>query len=401
MVKAAPPPPQGPQPRPGPRPGPGPRQGVTERRARAPGRVNLIGEHTDYTGGLALPMAIDMGTEVTFRPDGSRRLELRSDAEPGAAIVDVGAGAEPGAAIVAVGARPVATSAAAGHPIPGWARYVAAVAAAVGLGRAWPAPEANGMGGTGEVRTALPLGAGLSSSAALEVALALALGDDRRGTALALACRSAEEAACGVPCGVMDQLASVEGVAGHALLVDCATLAITPVPLPEGVEVVVVHSGQSRRLAGSAYALRRSECEMAQALIGPLRRARPHDAAAIADPVLRRRARHVITENARVLALVEALASSDLSVAGAIMAESHASLAGDFEASAPVVDELVARLGARPGVHGARLTGGGWGGCVVALAEPGAIVPGPPGATGLPGPAWVVRAGPGATVAVS
>ena len=314
--------------------------------AWAPGRVNLMGDHTDTTGGLVLPMAIDRGTTVTGRRGGDS-VELRSANEDEPARVRLG-GADPAKAT------------------PPWARYVAGVVAEIG-------PAA---GFSGTVSTTLPIGAGLSSSAALEVALALALGATDDPVTLARRCQRAEQRASGVPCGIMDQLASAAGVAGAALRIDCHLLSVAPVPLPEGVDVVVVHSGVARTLAGSAYAERRAQCEAAETVIGPLRSARPGSEAALADPVLRRRARHVLTENARVSAVVTALAQGDLAAVGAAMVESHASLRDDFEVSTPTVDALVERLTATPGVHGARMTGGGFGGCVVAMTEPGALAEG-------------------------
>ena len=315
-------------------------------RAHAPGRVNLIGDHTDYTGGLVLPMAIDRGTTVELDRIGEWVVLLSSD-QPEPAVVDLGV------------AFPQRVE-------PAWARYVAGVVAEL-------RPE---VGGAGTVRTTLPVGAGLSSSAALEVSVALALGFEGSPTELALACQRAEQASSGVPSGVMDQLASAAGVEGAALLIDCSSLDLTPVALPGDVEVVVVHSGQSRTLAGSGYAERRAQCEAAEALIGPLRTATLEAAEAIEDPVLRRRARHVVTENARVRAVAAALPAGDLAAVGEAMAESHASLRDDFEVSTPVVDALVERLAAAPGVVGARMTGGGFGGAVVVLVRPGTDVAG-------------------------
>jgi galactokinase len=312
---------------------------VTTVRAFAPGRVNLIGDHTDYTGGFALPMAVEWGTTVEVERGGPA-VELVSGVEPEAARVPLDV-ADP---------RSVT---------PAWARYVAGVVAVL-------RPD---VGGVGTVRTTLPVGAGLSSSAALEVAVALALGFDGEPLALALACQRAEHVASGVPSGVMDQLASVAGVEGHALLVDCTSLLVTPVPVPAGVDIVVVHSGQARTLAGSAYAVRRAECEAAAAILGPLRQASEADVARLGDPLLRRRARHVVTENARVLAFAACLRAGDVAGAGRLMVASHASLAGDFDVSTDALDALVGELRATPGVYGARLTGGGFGGCVVALAD--------------------------------
>jgi galactokinase len=325
--------------------------------AFGPGRVNLIGEHTDTTGGLALPMAIHLGTTVAGERGGGR-VVLRSDAEmePADMPLDVD--------------DPASVS-------PGWARYVAGVVAEL-------RPS---VGFTGTVSTTLPIGAGLSSSAALEVALALALGAAGGPQAVAQACQRAEQRASGVPCGVMDQLASVAGVAGHALLLDCRSLDVTPVPIPDDVEIVAVHSGQPRSLAGSEYGERRAAVEAAERIVGSLRDVAVGALDALEDPVLRRRARHVVTENQRVRDFADALRAGELEGAGRLMAESHASLRDDFEVSTPRLDELCAELGARPGVFGVRLTGAGFGGCVVALTRPGALDVG-----------WALRPSAGATV---
>ena len=328
--------------------------------AHAPGRVNLIGDHTDYTGGWALPMAVDRGTTVELERGGAT-VELRSadDPEPACVPIDV--------------ADPAAVR-------PAWARYVAGVVAVL-------RPPA---GGRGRVGTTLPLGAGLSSSAALEVAVALALGFDGTPLELALACQRAEQLAWGTRTGILDQLASAAGVAGHALLIDCAALVVEPVPLPGDVAVVVADTGQRRSVATSAYAERRAQCEAAEAVIGPLRAASSADVASLDDAVVRRRARHVVTENARVLDFAAAVRAGDLAGAGRLMAESHASLRDDFEVSTPALDALVERLAATPGVYGARLTGAGFGGCAVALADPAS-----------PAPGWRLRAAAAATVTVT
>jgi galactokinase len=329
--------------------------------AIGPGRVNLIGDHTDYAGGLVLPMAIDLATTVTGKRGGDR-VVLTSASEPHPAVVPIDVEDPPSVA-------------------PSWARYVAGVVAEL-------RPE---VGFTGEVTTTLPVGAGLSSSAALEVAVALALGFDGPPLALAETTQRAEQRASGVPCGIMDQLASAAGVAGHALLIDCHALTVTPVALPDGIEVRVVHSGEARSLAGSAYAERRAAVELAEADLGPLRLLRdPAAADALRDPVIARRARHVISENERVRTVAAALPLGDLEAIGAAMAASHASLRDDFEVSTPTLDALVDRLAATDGVIGARLTGAGFGGCVVALARPGAIEEG-----------WRVRGAAGAAASVS
>jgi galactokinase len=314
--------------------------------AFAPGRVNLIGDHTDHTGGLVLPMAIGMGTTVTGERGGDH-VELHSHHDAGLARVAL-AGPGPAAAM------------------PSWARYVAGVVAELG-------PTT---GFTGEVTTTLPIGAGLSSSAALTVSVALALGADP-GDPLELArlCQRAEQRALGVPCGIMDQLISIAGVEGAALVIDTGSATWEPVTVPAGVEVVIVDSGERRALAASGYAAVRDRCVAAHQLVGDLKRAAPTAWEAIADPSIGRAARHVIGENRRVLAMARALRDADPVTAGRLMGESHQSLA-QLGVSTPRLDELVTRLGSLTGVFGARLTGAGFGGCVVALTEPGAVAEG-------------------------
>ena len=315
---------------------------------RAPGRVNLIGDHTDYTGGMVLPMTIDRWTEI--RGVASDTITLHSDDEPQPAVL---------------GLRlddPQAVT-------PAWARYVAGVVVEL-------QPPT---GITGTVVTDIPIGAGLSSSAALEVAVALALGFDGDALSLAQLCRRAETRASGVPCGIMDQLVIAAGVANHALLIDCGDLTIEPVRIPDDVEIVV-HFVSHRTLAGSAYADRVAECSAASDVIGPLRSATMGDSVSITDPVVRARAQHVISENQRVRDFASALAAGDLGAAGALMVASHDSLRDRFHTSTPTMDAAVRGLIGRSGVYGARMTGGGFGGCVVALAEPGACTDG-----------WLVR----------
>ncbi len=310
-------------------------------RVRAAGRVNLIGDHTDYTEGLALPIAIDRYTEIDAEP--SDRFQLRS-----AGFDD--------AADFAIGTDP--------DELGGWPRYVAAVADEVGATR----------GLTGTVVSDIPEG-GLSSSAALEIALALALGFEGSATELAALCQRAERRATGVPTGIMDQLCIASARAGHGTLIDCRTLEIEHVPVPDDV-AITVELVAPRTLVGSEYAARHDECMRAAAAIGPLRDADPRAAGAISDPVLRRRARHVTTENRRVPAFADALRSGDFATAGAIMTEGHRSLRDDFENSTPAMDQAVDQLVATPGVYGARMTGGGFGGSLVVLSEPDAAVPG-------------------------
>jgi galactokinase len=320
---------------------------------RAPGRVNLIGDHTDYTGGMVLPMTIDRWTEIRGIP--ADTIALQSADEPQTAHLDLQI------------EDPQAVE-------PHWAKYVAGVVA-----------EMQPYGGiAGTVATDIPIGAGLSSSAALEVAVALALGFDGDALALAQLCRRAEIRASGVPCGIMDQLVIAAGVAGHALLIDCGDLTIEPVRIPDDVEIVVQFVAH-RVLVASAYSQRVAECATAEELIGPLRTAELHDTLSIADPAIRARAQHVIGENQRVRDFAEMFRSGDLHAAGSLMMASHNSLRNLYVASTPVMDAAVETLSKQPGVYGARMTGGGFGGCVVALTEPGALADG-----------WVVRAVDGA-----
>ncbi len=332
--------------------------------ARAPGRVVLIGDHTDYTGGLVLSMAIDRFTEVTGHPGGDRlRLRSHDDAE----ALDI--------ALPTPDPRAVQ---------PAWGRYCAAVAHEI----AQHSSSAAAIGGfTGTVSTTVPIGAGLSSSAALEVATALALGADPEPLGLAQLCQRAEHRATGLPSGILDQLTSICGVEGHALRLDCNTLERTPVALSDRAQVQVRFVAH-RRLVGSPYAERVAQCAAAEAIIGPLRLADAALLDRLEDTVVRRRARHVISENERVRAFAAALEHDDLGTAGSIMVDGHRSLRDDFDTSTAEMDRAVDDLCAVRGVYGARMTGGGFGGCVVALTEPGVHIPG----------AWVVRAAAGAAV---
>ncbi len=329
---------------------------VTSVHVFAPGRVNLIGDHTDYTGGLVMPMAVDRYTEIVGVRGGDR-VRLRSFDEP-----------EPVDLPLRIDDPQNAT--------PSWARYVAGVIAEL-------APDG---GFEGTVSTDIPIGAGMSSSHALQVAVALALGFDGATTDLALLTQRAENRSSGVPTGIMDQLSIVSGVRGHALMMDCGALTVQPVPLPPEAEVVVQFIAH-RTLVGSAYADRVAECAAVEQRIGPLRTATPEQAQGIDDPLLRMRALHVTTENQRVRDFAVALQAVDLAEAGRLMRDSHESLRLLYETSTPVMDAAVEQLCATPGVYGARMTGGGFGGCVVALTEPGALSQG-----------WVVQAVDGARV---
>ena len=342
------------------------------RRAVGPGRVNLIGDHTDYNSGLALPMAIDRGVTVSFRPSDRSTLSVTSSAFPGDEAIAVALDPDPNDQAVA-------------WPEPAWARLVAAMAT---LAR--PAT-----GGTLAIESNLPVGAGLSSSAALAVALAEVFGVTGDPVAVARLCQEAEHR-IGVPVGLMDPLVCAGGRAGHAMLIDFGTLDMRPVRVPDDAELVVVDSGQRRTLVGSAYAARVAECEAAALVVGPLGRCGPDDLSGLRDPVLRRRARHVVSECARVRDTASALARDDLAAAGTLLSDSHRSLAGDFAVSTRRLDELVAELRSRPGVLGARMTGAGFGGCVVALGLAGSF-----DADTWPTPAWRVRASDGTVPARS
>ncbi|CAB4873317.1 unannotated protein [freshwater metagenome] len=323
---------------------------------RAPGRVNLIGDHTDYTGGLVLPMTIDRWTVIEgTHHDGP--IELTSANEPVPLSLPL----------------PVRDPA---TVEPSWGRYVAGVAAEIG---------ASARSIRGHVSTTIPVGAGLSSSAALEIATALALGFQGDAVSLAQLGRRAEHRASGVPCGIMDQLCIAAGIADHALLIDCDALTVDPIPLPEDVEIVVQFIAH-RTLVGSEYADRVNECAAAEAAIGPLRLATAADVGRITDHVVRQRAQHVVNENQRVRDFSAALGAGDLVGAGRLMVESHNSLRDDFATSTPVMDRAVEAMCATPGVYGARMTGGGFGGCIVAMTRPGAVSAG-----------WVVQAVHGAT----
>ena len=309
--------------------------------ARAPGRVNLIGDHTDYTGGLVLPMAIDRHTTIEFeRSDDVLATSSNFDGEVRFDLPVVDAAAVQ----------------------PAWGRYIAGVAAAMSGRNMTP------RGFTGAVATTVPIGGGLSSSAALEVAAALAFGINTDATTIAAVCRRAEHLATNVPCGIMDQLTSVAGVRDHALLIDCHSLDVTPIRIPESLAVWVVEIS-SRTLDGSEYPARVAQCAVAEREIGPLRLADAQSANRIVNPVVRARARHVVTENERVRQFAEALMAGDFRAAGQLMIASHASLRDDFATSTTQMDAAVEHYSQVPGVYGVRMTGGGFGGCIVVLAD--------------------------------
>ena len=335
--------------------------------ARAPGRITLIGDHTDYNQGLSLPMAVDLATEVSFTPKaGSFLMGVNSDqmVEPWEITL--------------------------GNTIP-----LQPQAALAGALIALAAPAS---GGNLRVTSTIPVGAGLASSAAFSVAVLLALGLVQDPLTLAMSCQRAEETA-GSRVGLLDPIAIIGAQADHALAIDFATLETHPVAIPEEAAFVVVHCGVSRDLGTSLYADRRAECETAANHIGkPLGLCTLGDLSALPGSILRRRARHVITECARVREVERLLGRGNLSGVGALMTEGQRSLAEDFRVSIPAVDELVLRLANTPGVHGTRMTGGGFGGCVIALCEPDS--PALDVENYAPLAAWRVRPSAGAEVQV-
>ena len=302
--------------------------------------MTIIGDHTDYNAGLSLPMAIDLTTEVAFTPKpGSFLFGIDSDQFPG---------------------RPIEIMLGDAAPVP------AEAALAAGLLRQQPPPS----GGAVRVTSTIPVGAGLSSSAAFSVALLLALGHDPDPLGLARDCQEAERSA-GAHVGLLDPLAIAGAEAGHALRIDFDSLETQQVAVPESAAFVIVHSEAPRLLTSTPYAERRAECERAAHILGrPLGLCTLGDLSALASPVLRRRARHVITECARVREAEKLLARGNLTGLGAVMTEGQRSLADDYRISVPAVDQLVDHLLAQPGVLGARMSGGGFGGCVIALCEP-------------------------------
>ena len=332
---------------------------------RAPGRVNLIGEHTDYNDGFVLPMALDRAAWIALAPRDDDVVRLLADDLSQRGVFRVATARSRDARGDVHAAE------------GGWLEYPRGVA--------WALQEGDGhelRGFDGVLASDVPRGAGLSSSAAVELAVAAAF-REASGFAwdaadVARRMQRAENHWIGVASGIMDQLIGAAGVAGHALLIDCRDLSTRPVPLPEHVAVVVLDTGTRRGLAGSAYNERREQCERAAAALG-VRALRDADLAALAtragdlDDLAFRRARHVIAENARVLDAVAALESGDAARFGALMDASHESLREDFEVSSPALDQAVAAARAAPGCLGARMTGAGFGGCAVALVERDAV----------------------------
>jgi galactokinase len=327
---------------------------------QAPGRVNLIGEHTDYNDGLVLPCAIDYRTVIAARPREDRRVRVAAaDYDDAIDEFDLDAPIERKAA-------------------PMWANYVRGMIQQL-VQRGLPMRGMD-LAITGNV----PQGAGLSSSASLSVAVGRLFAtlpgfQDLSPIDIALIAQASENDFVGTKCGNMDQISSACGVEGHALLIDCRSLEVKPVPIPQGAAIMIFNSMVTRGLVDSEYNTRRRQCEIAARHFG-LKALRDLDLATLQargaelDPVTLRRARHVVTEDDRVVASAEALAAGDLARMGELMAASHASMREDFEITVPLIDRLVDIVkGVIGTAGGVRMTGGGFGGCVVALV-PEALV---------------------------
>ena len=332
----------------------GPAPGL--RMFRGPGRVNLIGEHTDYNLGFVLPMALDMACFTAAAPGSDGKLRVRSqdlDQSREWAVADL----------------------AALQPAHDWGDYVAGVAQQLVRAGFATAP-ANLL-----IHSTVPVGSGLSSSAALETSTALALLSGRPMEKLELVklCRRAENEFVGMPCGIMDQYISVFGRERAAVKIDCRSLGHDIVHLPEGLEILAVNTMVKHELGQSAYRNRVRECAEAVAAIGSVESLRDVDvpmfeaAAGRIEPLARRRARHVVTEDARVEAFMIASNAGDLKAMGELFVASHRSLQHDYEVSCEELDFLVDTAIAVPGVFGARMTGGGFGGCTVNLVAPEAV----------------------------
>ncbi len=329
--------------------------------AVAPGRVNLIGEHTDYNDGFVLPVALERDVRLLYNPRSDRHVRLYA--------VEFDAWAEFDLDDLKFNDEHF------------WSNYVQGVAWAL---------EERGLrltGIEGIISGNVPRGSGLSSSAALEIACAKAFMaaagqlDALPGPQIAKAAQRAENEFVGVNCGIMDQFISTLGSEGHALLIDCRSLGYELVPFPQGAALVIGNTKASRSLANSAYNERRAQCEegvrLLQAVLPGITALRDVSSEqleahkALLPPIIYRRCRHVVGENERVLATVAALAEGDLTEVGRLMAASHASLRDDYEVSSEALDVMVEAMASAPGCLGARLTGAGFGGCAVALVAEG------------------------------
>jgi len=356
---------------------------------RAPGRVNLIGEHTDYNDGFVLPCAINYETVIVARPrqdDLVRVLALDYSNQTDEFSLST----------------PLAH-----HQSQQWSNYVRGVANSL-LQKGF-ALKGCDLAISGNV----PQGVGLSSSASLEVALGLAYstiaGIELSSRDNALNGQHAENTFVGCNCGIMDQLISAQGQQGHAVLIDCRSLNSQAVPLPAGLAVMIINSNVKRGLVDSEYNTRRQQCEAAAASFGvkALRDVSPEllqSRIAELDPLVAKRARHVVTENARTEQAAVALASGDIARLSQLMAQSHVSMRDDFEITVPAIDYLVELVGAKLGqTGGVRMTGGGFGGCVVALVPEAQVEPvkaliaaNYPAKTGLTADVFVCTASQGA-----
>ncbi len=318
----------------------------------APGRVNLMGEHTDYNDGFVLPVAINFRTVVAAAAGHDTLIRIVAVDKNQTDEFDLSRTITP-------------------HPTQSWSNYVR------GMARVLPADGHPPAGMRLAVSGDVPTSGGLSSSASFEMALGHAFlqmsGLPVDGVALALSGQKTENDFVGVQCGVMDQFISALGQKDHALLIDCRDLSSRPIPISPQTAVIVVDSGVQRGLVDSEYNARRQQCEAAAAHLG-VKALRDADEKMLAaqqhamNPVIYRRARHVITENARVLQTAKALAGGDMQALGPLMAASHRSMRNDFEITTPAIDTLVEIMQNVPGVYGARMTGGGFGGSCIALA---------------------------------
>ncbi|MBI2773776.1 MAG: galactokinase [Chloroflexi bacterium] len=314
-------------------------------KASAPGRVNLIGEHTDYQGGFVMPAALPLRITVEIEPRADRRIVATSRGETLATDLDSG-------------------------PTGTWIDHVIGPAKLLGLERGYDA----------DLSSHIPMGAGLGSSGALGVAMVRALSDafglGIDDLAVARIAQRSENEFAGTPSGILDQMAASLARASEALLVDCRSLEFERIRVPQAFEIVVIDSGQRHEHRSGSYADRRRECEAAARMLGvaQLRDVPPGDLArvdALPEP-LRRRAHHVVMENARVIQAAVALRTADVVAFGAFLDASHISLRDDFEVSTPEIDVLVDLVREQDGVHGARIQGGGFGGSIVAIADEGA-----------------------------
>ncbi|PPD44472.1 MAG: galactokinase [Methylocystis sp.] len=332
------------------------RYGATPLLFRAPGRVNLIGEHTDYNDGFVLPAALDLATFVAIAPRTDRLIKVHSANLDRSFTFDLDVAQE---------------------RRRDWSDYVRGVAVELGAtGHRLPGADI-------AIWSTLPMGSGLSASAALEVAVGYALmsvaGEPIDRLELAKASQSAENAFVGMRCGIMDQYISCHGIEGCALLLDCRSLEATPIRIDSRARIVVANTMVHHQLAGSAYNERRLDCEQAVAIlykaIDGVAALRDIDTAQLEMHAhllpgrIARRARHVVTENARTLEMAAALEAGALETSGRLMNASHASLRDDYEVSCPELDLMVDLARGAPGAYGARMTGGGFGGCVVSLVE--------------------------------